>query len=113
MLAGTLRFDGSVREYSIQVASNPLRLVFRRLVRLVADAVQGARRVRIESSEERVEVVLRRAGVCDEFEGLAKGLIRCEAVDQDLSDLTSRNHAIAGVPGLACIALQEDKLVLV
>jgi len=36
-----------------------------------------------------------------------------EAVDEDLGDLTSCNHAIAGIACLSCVALQEYKLVLV
>ena len=32
-------------------------------------------------------------------------VIRAEAADQDLGDLASRNDAIAGIAGMACIAL--------
>ena len=44
---------------------------------------------------------------------LRKCVIRAEVADQDLGDLASRNHVIAGIAGLACIALQEDKPVRV
>jgi hypothetical protein len=50
-----------------QVASHPLRFLRRRHVRQVANCIHGARRVRIELREHRVEIVLRRTAGGDEL----------------------------------------------
>jgi len=50
-----------VHQYRIQIVSNPLRLVFQRLVVHVAHAVQGTLQVGIERGKQRLEVVLGRA----------------------------------------------------
>src|SRR5271165_1430641 len=101
------------REHRVQCGTNPLRLVLKRHVRHVANAIQGALRVSIQRGEHRIEVLLSWTGCRDELEGLAQSLIRAEAADQNLSDLRARNDTIAGVARLACIALQEDRSVLV
>src|SRR5208283_76680 len=103
----------SIAQHCIQVMTYPVRLVLQRLVRHVAHAVQGALRVRIERGEQRVEVIRCWPGSRDQLEGLAQGVIGAEAADQDIGDLASRNYAIARIACLACIALQEDKPVLV
>jgi len=51
----------------------------------------------------------RRAFGCNKFECLTHCVIRLKVVDQDLGDLASCNYAIAGIAGLARVALQEDK----
>jgi len=55
----------------LQVFSHSLGLALQRHVRGVVDGVQGTRRVRIESSELAIEVVLCLASRGDEFEALA------------------------------------------
>src|SRR5271165_5503763 len=85
------------REHRVQCGTNPLRLVLKRHVRHVANAVQGALRVNIQRGEHRIKVVLGRAGCRGEFEGLAQRMIRTKAANQYLSDLTARNDTVAGV----------------
>jgi hypothetical protein len=102
-----------VRQCRIRIVSNPLRLVFQRLVVHVAHPVQGALRVGIERGKQRIEAVLGRAGGRDQLEGFARRVIRCETVDKYFGNLTSRNSTIAGVACLTRIALKQSKPVLV
>jgi hypothetical protein len=76
-------------------------------------AVQRALGIRVERSEQRVEIFLGRAGDGDEFEIFAHRSIRREAGDQDLGDLAPRNDAVAEISGMAFGAPQQDKPVLV
>ena len=99
----------SIAQHCIQVMTYPVGLVFKRHVRRVAHAVQASFGVGFQSREQRGEVVLRRAGGRDKLESLAQGVIRNETADENLCNLASRDDSIAGIAGLARIALQEDK----
>src|SRR5208283_890251 len=101
------------REHHIQCGTNPLRLVLQRHIGHIANAVQRALRVSIQRGEHRIEVLWSWTGCRDEFKGLAQSLIRAEAADQNLSNLTAGNDTVAGVARLACIALQQDEPVLI
>ena len=97
----------------MQVFPHSLRLALERHVRGVADGVQGARRVRIESSELATEVVVRLASGGDEFETLAQRAVRGQARDQDLGDLATLDNSVAGIAGMAAIALEEYESMFV
>ena len=99
--------------HGLQVVSHPLRLLLQRHVRQVVNRVQRAWRVRIEPSELRIKVVLRLASGGDEFEAFAQRPIRCQAGDQDLGDLATRDDAVTGVADVAPIPLQEHESMLV
>lgn len=73
-----------VCERRIQVIAHALRLALQRHVRHVTHAIYRVLRIGMERCEERVEVVRRRAGGGDEFEGLAQRMVRAQATDQDL-----------------------------
>ena len=85
----------------------------RRHIRQVASRIDRARRVRIELSEHRVEVVLRRTAGGDELKGLSQRLGGRQADDQDLGDLTTGDDAIAGIASMASVTLEEHEVMLV
>ena len=73
-----------------EVEPHSLWLFLQRHVRQIVNRVDRARLVRIEPSELRIEVVLRRALGGDEFEALAQRRIRRKAGDQNLGELATR-----------------------
>ena len=97
----------------LQVVSHPLRFLLQRHVRQVVDRVDRARPVRIEPSELGIQVVWRRAFGGDEFEAFAQRRLKCQAGDQDLGDLATRNDPVAGIAGLAAITLKQYESMLV
>ena len=102
-----------MRSYFFEIVPDTLRLVRKWHVRQVPYSIGRALRVRIEASEQSVEVAGRRTGLGDKFERLARCLVGAEAVDQHLCDLAARDDPVAGIAGVPPVALQKDEPVLV
>jgi len=75
--------------------------------------IESAGLIRIKSGKERVEVLLRRAVLGDQLEGLAHRLTGTETLDQHVRNLAPSHDAIAEIAHLASIALQEHQSVLI
>jgi hypothetical protein len=98
-----------MRANYIQIVPHSLGLFITRHVGYVPHSIERAFRVRIEPSEQRVEVVRRWTGFSDKLERLARGLLGAEAVDQ--CDLAARYDPVAGIAGVPPVALQKDEPV--
>ena len=96
-----------MRADRVEVVADALRLIVHGHVRRIVHAIQRTWRVCLKRSEQLVEILRRGAGRRNQLEGLSRRPIGDEAVDQDLSDLTSRNDTVARIACLVRIALRD------